>query len=51
MMINKEFWLFKFVYDELKICLVGIEEECELLGLEFNFCNEIEEEMFVVLII
>ncbi len=36
MMTNKELWPFKPVYDELKIRLAGIEDECEPLGLEVN---------------
>ena len=46
-MTNKELWPFKPVYDELKIRLAGIEDECEPLGLELNLRNETEEEMFV----
>ncbi|MEI8617725.1 hypothetical protein P4S63_12565 [Pseudoalteromonas sp. B193] len=49
MMTNKELWPFKPVYDELKIRLAGIEDECEPLGLKLNLRNETEEEMFIAL--
>ena len=48
-MTNKELWPFKPVYDELKIRLAGIEDECEPLGLEVDLRNETEEEMFIAL--
>ena len=49
MMTNKELWPFKPVYDELKIRLASIEDECEPLGLEVNLRNKTEEEMFIAL--
>ncbi|WP_259369870.1 hypothetical protein [Pseudoalteromonas sp. MT33b] len=49
MMKNKELWPFKPVYDELKIRLASIEDECEPLGLEVDLRNETEEEMFIAL--